>query len=249
MKPKTIALYTVTLLLMCCSSLGFSREKIIFTCALAPDFPIKKLSHEIFTEAFDALGYDFDFRLSADLRSVVDAATGVTDGVCSRVYNYNEISGTPNLVRVESRVADITIEVWSRKPGVPMNNMDDLPANTSGSNLSKVGHKRGSVWIDDYLKTQPQAESIRVVDVGMGMKMLGGGRLDLFIGIGPLIGFAIDKYHLHDSVYLAGTLTTLALYPYLNVRHRELAVPLAEKLNRLIEERKFLTKSWQQQTE
>jgi len=81
------------------------------------------------------------------------------------------------------------------------------------------------------------------------MKMLGGGRLDLFIGIGPLIGFAIDKYHLHDSVYLAGTLTTLALYPYLNVRHRELAVPLAEQLNRLIEERKFLTKSWQQQTE
>jgi len=122
--------------------------------------------------------------------------------------------------------------------------MDDLPANISGSNLSKAVHKRGPVWIGDHLKTQPQVESIRVVDVGMGMKILRGGRLDLFIGIGPLIGFAVDKYHQHDSVYLAGTLTTLGLYPYLNARHRELTVALAEQLNRLIEERKFLTKSW-----
>ena len=249
MKLKKIAFNTAAVLLLCCSSLGFAREKIIFTCAMAPDFPLKELSHEIFTEAFDALGYDFDFRLSADLRSVVDAASGVTDGVCSRVYNYNEISGSPNLMRVESRVADVTIEVWSRKSGVAINTMGDLPENTSGSNQSRVGHKRGSVWIADYLKTQPQFESVRVVDVGMGMKMLGGGRLDLFIGIAPLIDFAVDKYHLHDSVYLAGTLTKLGLYPYLNVRHRELAAPLAEQLNRLIKEREYLTKSWQQRTE
>lgn len=242
MKPSRSVIYTLTLLLLSSPSLCLGREKMIFTCAMADDSPFKELSHKIFSTAFDALGYDFDLRLSGDLRSVVDAANGTTDGVCSRVYNYNELSGTPNLIRVESPVAKVAIEVWSRRADLSMNAAGDLPTAAAGTRTLKVGNKRGSVWIEHYLKTQHHAEKTQVIDVPMGMKMLGGGRLDLFVGIGPQIGFAIRKFHLQDRVYLVGTLATLELYPYLNIRHRELATPLAQQLNKLGKEKRSLIK-------
>jgi len=236
------AIYPLILLLLSSSSLCLAREKMIFTCAMTEDFPFKALSQKIFSTAFDALGYDFDLRLSADLRSVVDAANGTTDGVCSRVYNYNELSGTPNLIRVESPVARVAIEVWGRKAGLSIDAAGNLPTGPSAIGVLKVGHKRGSAWIERYLKTQHHAELTPLLDVPMGMKMLGGGRLDLFVGIGPQIGFSIKHFHLQDRVYLVGTLATLDLYPYLNIRHRELAKPLAKQLNRLLQEKRFRIK-------
>jgi len=249
MKPMRSVIYPLTLLLLSSSPLSLAREKIIFTCAMTEDFPFRTLSHKIFTTAFDALGYDFDFRLSSDLRSVVDAANGTTDGVCSRVYNYNELSGTPNLIRVESPVAKVAIEVWGRKANLSMSTTGDLPTGSSATGILKVGHKRGSVWIERYLETQPQAEVTKLVDVPMGMKMLGGGRLDLFVGIGPQIGFAIKRFHLQDRVYRVGTLATLDLYPYLNIRHQQLAAPLAEQLNSLINEKKPLIELWKREVQ
>mgnify|MGYP000556526065 CR=1 FL=1 len=247
MKPMRSIIYPLTLLLLSSSPLCLAREKIIFTCAMSEDFPLKALSHKIYSTAFDALGYDFELRLSADLRSVVDAANGTTDGVCSRVYNYNELSGIPNLIRVESPVAKVAIEVWGRNTDLSMSATGDLPTAPSTTDLLKVGHKRGSVWIERYLKTQHHADITQLVDVPMGMKMLGGGRLDIFVGIGPQIGFAIKHFHLEDRVHLIGTLATLELYPYLNIRHRELAAPLAEQLNSFINEHKPLIKSWKRE--
>jgi len=249
MKPKRSIVYPLILLLLSSPSLCLAREKMIFTCAMTEDFPFKALSHKIFSTAFDALGYDFDLRLSTDLRSVVDAANGTTDGVCSRVYNYNELSGTPNLIRVESPVARVAIEVWGRKANLSMSATGDLPAASSATGVLKVGHKRGSAWIERYLNTQHHAEITKLIDVPMGMKMLGGGRLDLFVGIGPQIGYAIKHFHLQDKVYRVGTLATLELYPYLNIRHRALAVPLAQQLNKLIKEKQPLIELWKKEAQ
>lgn len=248
MKSMKSIIYILTLLLLCSSSLCFAREKIVFTCAMADDFPLKDLSYKIFSTAFDALGYDFELRLTGDLRSVVDAAAGTTDGVCSRVYNYIELSGAPNLIRVESSVANVAIEVWSHKAGLSLSPKGNLPSDTS-TRIMKAGYKRGSEWGERYLETQNHVERERVIDVPMGMKMLGGGRLDFFVGIKPQIAFAIDKFNLQNRVHLVGTLATLDLYPYLNARHRELAAPLAEQLNYLIKENRPLMESWQKEAE
>lgn len=248
MKSRRSVIYILTFLLLNTSSLCLAREKIVFTCAMADDFPLKELSYKIFSTAFDALGYDFELRLTGDLRSVVDAAAGTTDGVCSRVYNYNELSGAPNLVRVDAPVANVVIEVWSYKAGLSLSASGDLPTDAS-THSQKAGYKRGSEWGKRYLESQHHVDEERVADVPMGMKMLGGGRLDYFVGIKPQIAFAIEKFNLQDRVHLVGTLTTLKLYPYLNVRHRELAGPLAEQLNYLIKENRSLMEAWQQEVE
>jgi len=230
--PKTKFLLVLFVSLLTVAPQNLAGDRIVFTCAgtrLAPDL-VELLN--LYRDAFDALGIEFSYLLTPITRSITNAASGTSDGVCARSHGYIEDSGAPNLVRVEAVIATVDMQLWSHT---------QYASTTSKEVLSKIGHRvgyrRGFSWVKNYMDRQQGIDLVAVNTTAAGLKMLATGRLDLYVGAGLEIAVDLENLSFPQPIYLVGILGSLNMHPHLHERHKHLAAPLAFELNRLIETR------------
>lgn len=232
LKDKAITQFLVFALLFCAGTITHARDSIVFTCVLKKTESEYKLLRDLYVQAFDKLDMDFSFLLTPGRRAVVAAASGQSDGNCARAYNYIERSGVPNLVRVDTSIASVDVQIWSRSSEI------SLPLGVAMFKPgTRVGYEGHSLWVEDYLDTHQGVVDTSVTSIDLGFKMLAAERFDYFIGFGYRGKNVLKRINIRRPIHNIGTLATVKLYPLLHRRHQHLAAPLASELKQLLEVR------------
>jgi polar amino acid transport system substrate-binding protein len=175
----------------------------------------------VLREAFSRIGHDVRFLPLPAERALLDANSGIADGVVARVQGIEALY--PNLLRVPSAtIASRDFVAFSREGVGPIRNWDDLvPFN--------VVYVRGWKIVEQNV---PQAKSVLAVDgTRRAFRLLSRGRADVVINArldGSLVARQerIGNLMIHEP-----PLTSLSLYPYLHVDHYAIVPDLAAALD------------------
>lgn len=144
-KPKVTIRWVLFVLLITISPISLARDSIVFTCSLEKSDPQYEDLLNLFRDAFDTLDMDFSMQPVPVRRAIAAASSGQADGDCFRLHDYIEISGTPNLVRVDVPVVNVDAQVWSHSPNLSVTSMGALPKVGS-----RVGYRRGIKWVEVF---------------------------------------------------------------------------------------------------
>lgn len=225
-------LTTLLIALLLVANIAVAEQpKIRFFCGLDVHGDLFHAYTQLYQQAFKSLGYDFEMLQRPLARVYADLTRGAADGDCARVKRLSEITGTQQFVRVDALVADASVDILSYNDSIQYVADDDLR-----SGAYRIGILRGDMAIADKL----QSMGVEVEKLGsavMGIKMLYGGRLDLFLVVAPRVDAAMETIPDIPPPNKVGEAMRLKVYPYLSLKHANLASPLAEEIRKILEDR------------
>jgi hypothetical protein len=210
------------------TSLAWSSEKIVFTCTVNEVNRNYIDLSEIYTEAFAALGYEFEMLTPPAGRGIAMLVSEVVDGDCGRSGRFIEITGMHNLQKVPEPIREVSVSIWTNLPGLKTASLSDVDKQGG-----RVGYVRGYVGIRSMLDSLSHLEPISLNDTVTGMKMLSANRLDFFVGLDAKIRLEMATLEFKHPIYRSGRLDSTYIYPYLTKKHAHLAVGLAKEIRRI----------------
>lgn len=230
MPLKLIAHLLLIMTLLPCSLQIEARNSLSFTCARDT---VKSLQFDqyfdLLKKALDTLEYDFTVRSEPDMRALAMAARGESDGICLRPKHYMEHFSINSLIRIDVAIIHINVQIFSHQQGLSI-----TPSTQLSSHGKTVSFRRGNYWAEHYLKTQEGVTYFDVTESSTGLKLLAARRIDYFVGFEPTITQLMRNEDYQRNIYLSGTLRRVALYAYINKKHKSLVRPLREQLTRLL---------------
>ncbi|MAN51720.1 MULTISPECIES: hypothetical protein [unclassified Marinimicrobium] len=201
------------------------RPKIVFSCWIPETVPLHQRVNTLFSESFDALGYDFGMHYRPNQRSLMEANAGISDGDCARTLDYRDNNPESSLIRIDVLLARTSMEAWSRNPELTLNTEQDLTRESL-----RIGYVRGHVVIKELMQRHELPNVISVTSTEHGLKMVSAGRLDLFIGTSVSTRQEMQQIELTQPIYSAGHVLEIEGYAYLNEAHRALLPSLEREL-------------------
>ncbi len=221
----------ILLLVGLCGSPSTAREKLHFVCSIPQDHREYIELSKGYRAIFDRLDIDFSMQHAPLLRSIALIESGQADGGCVHSMALYKENRTQNIMPVDVILIKVDLQLWSHTKGISVN------PNTELHQLgSKAGYKRGAIVVEDYLNKQKHLTIQSVETDELGLKMLAAKRLDFYIGNEIQINEAINNIDAGEKVYFAGNVATINLSPSLNIRHKDLAIPLAREIKKELSE-------------
>lgn len=223
--------FWLAILTLCVSGLIHAAERrsvITFSCAIVPDSEVIEQLDQLYQQAFDQLGYDFIMVDRPGRRSLTDVNQGHVDGECARFGLLQDDSRFTELVRVEAKLVDFKLNVYSYRTDLP----EVTAVNITQLQL-RVGYQRGSAAQDSLLAELPSAYKTQFIELGHGLRMMAAKRLDVIVTPQALIAATLAKVST-PAPQRVGTLAQFGAYPYLNREHQALAPRLAAVLNQIL---------------
>jgi len=227
-RPRRCHLALLLLGLLLSSSAALAEEprpKIVFSCWIPATVPLHQRVNTLFSESFDALGYDFSIHYRPNQRSLMEANAGISDGDCARTRDYRDNNPKSNLIRIDVLLARTSMEAWSRDPELTLENERDLTRKPL-----RIGYVRGHVVIKELMQRHELPKVISVTSTEHGLKMVSAGRLDLFIGTSVSTRQEMQQIDLSQPIYSAGHVLDIEGYAYLNEMHRALLPSIEREL-------------------
>ncbi|UZJ42852.1 hypothetical protein OOT55_09305 [Marinimicrobium sp. C6131] len=221
------ALLLLGWLLLSSASLAEPRPRIVFSCWVPTSVPLHQRLSRLFTESFDALGYDFSMHYRPNQRSLMEANAGISDGDCARTRDYRENNPDTDLIRIDVLLARTSMEAWSREPDLTLTTEGDLAREPL-----RIGYVRGHVAVKDLMQRHSLPNLVSVTGTEHGLKMVSAGRLDLFIGTSVSTRQELEDIDLTHPIYSAGHVMDIEGYAYLNKAHRALLPSLERELRK-----------------
>lgn len=219
------------LLLLSAISLAEPRPHIVFSCWVPPSVPLHQGLNRLFTDAFDALGYDFTMHYRPNQRSLMEANAGISDGECARTLEYGQNNPEANLVRVDALLARTSMEAWSHSTERTFESEQDLIREP----LS-IGYVRGHVVVKELIERLDLPRLTPVTSTEHGLKMVSARRLDLFIGTSVSTRQELKNIDLTNPIYSVGHVLDIEGYAYLNEKHKLLLPALVRELSKRLPE-------------
>ena len=181
----------------------------------------------IYNEAFGRLGYLMQYTHVPAAQASAMADFSETDGELGRSANYGE--NHPNLIRVEEPHLIVNFCVYSKiKPEHGLNWKTLL-----GKSEGIIGYSRGIEKISSKLDGLPKNRVHVVNTAKSGLRMLAEGRLDYFIGPDSSVNPILVREEMTDTILNVGLLESDGAHAYLNIRHKKLAIALADVLRKM----------------
>ena len=150
-------------------------------------------------------------------RALENAKKGIADGESMRIMKIQEVA--PTLIRLSPHISVVEGSVFSKHETLSVDGWDSLSKHT-------VGIVRGVQYVEDGAKGISKVH--RVGNTKALMQLLDSGRVDLAVTARYNGIYLLKKMKLHETIKpLHPPVTTLRLYNYLHVKHRELA-PIVE---------------------
>ncbi|WP_162198959.1 substrate-binding periplasmic protein [Vibrio mexicanus] len=180
---------------------------------------------KLYTEAFEAIGFQFDYEFLPSARATQMADHGRLDGEPQRVYGYAQRS--PNQVRVEEAIFTNRTLAYSMDPTLKLDDLESL-RNTD----FKVDYLSGSVWSQKHLESVVDVRNLRAVDnPHQGFMKLVKNRSDLFVVL-EVIGNRIlhTSFKQEPTIHVVAEIGSNLSYPYLHKQHRALVPQLEQAL-------------------
>lgn len=216
------------ILLLSYAALSTADGKIRFLCGLNANSYFYSSYSQLYKEAFANLDYDFEMLQRPLKRVTADLSRGAADGDCGRVGSLSELLNHDKLIRVDAKIARLHAGIWTYNPSIQAISEKDLT-----SQAYRIGVLKGSLLLRAKL-TSLALKFEELDSPEVGLKMLYAGRIDLFIATNVKVDATLELEPDIQTPKNVGDLLTLDIYPYLNRRHRSLAAPLANELNRLL---------------
>lgn len=205
-----------------------SPSKLTFVYLRSQDHAVTQWLILIYREAFRRLDIQFEFKDIPAKRASIYANSGLVDGELSRVYDYNSVYS--NLVRVEEHNYYVRFSAFSANPLPRITGWDNL----AGKNYRVVyvkGVKRCAEILPQYIPSD-HLESVN--EISQGIKMVLGGRADIFIGVEGRI--VENMKSMKQTIHKVGLMEQTTGHAWLYKKHASLAPLLSKVLFQMKEE-------------
>lgn len=181
----------------------------------------------LYRDSFAAIGYEFEMVSKPPLRSLAEANSGITDGECARVANYNAADPKSPLKRVDVMIAKTNLDAWSYDNTIKFDGVASLLTNNY-----KIAYGKGTVAMALLLSRFPLNHVQEVNSIELGIKMLARKRFDVLISPSAIFKYELSRTSVETKLYFVGTLMVLEGYPYLHERYHHLIPTLTEELRK-----------------
>jgi ABC-type amino acid transport substrate-binding protein len=175
----------------------------------------QKVAAEILKVAYKKIGFSIELIDMPGKRALKESSEGRVDGEVSRIFEVGE--SFPTLIRVPTPVNYIASSVFTKNMNVNIRDCSDLKNYT-------IGIVRGVQHAELCTKGMSNVQVVN--DSYRMMKLLDGNRVD-FVITAKTNGLWLAKQMGLNSVHLLSPpLNRMALYHYLNEKHKDLVVKL-----------------------
>ncbi len=225
---------SIILIIVLFQSLTFGNEDDIvnendktirFGTIDSPGVPIYEKANAFLAEAFRRHGYTFELSTYPGKRALLWVDTDKLDGDAFRIYSLNAEQEYMNIVRVEEPIITIDQSVWSKE--------DFVVDGWESLRNYRLVYERGTKFIENNLHYFESA--VPVNNLQQAFLMIHRGRADIAItsrdtGTPRLIEYGLESSGIK---VLDPPLLELHLYPYMNIKHEELAENIAQTLREM----------------
>ncbi|MEJ6002003.1 hypothetical protein [Paucibacter soli] len=215
------------------TGLAKDAPSFVFGLSSPPDSPLGQWQRRVYSEALRRLGLRLVVAEVPLARLSMLASQGGIDGDIARAAPY--AAEHPDMVRVEMSIITAVFNVYSGRPMPDINRLEQL----RDSALVAAYH-RGVVGCEKTLKELlPPARLNGVSKTAQALRMLERGHVQLFCEVNteminePLAQDMLDGGRLHKLFSIGAP---MPLHAYLQRRHAELAVKLANTLRQMKDE-------------
>jgi ABC-type amino acid transport substrate-binding protein len=205
---------------MMMASFSFAKTDTTLTFSKVRNVQDQTVSEEILKEAYKKLRISFETKGMPAKRSIKEADEGKVDGEVSRVFQIGELY--PELIRIPTPINYIEPSVFSKNLNFTVTDCDALRDYT-------VGIVRGAKFAQ--LCTEKMDYVFVTNQLSQALNLLNRNRVDIVIATRGN-GFHTQKKEGLESIHiLSPALTKMPVYHYLNPKHKDLAVKIAEVLS------------------
>jgi len=180
-----------------------------------------KIGLAILTDAFNALGFNVEFRYRPDKRSITEASKGLADGDFARIAAIVELY--PNLVVVPESLGETKIVAFS------LGNDIDLSHYQIVQHQHRIGYLSGWANASGLLKDYPN--KVPVAEYDVLFKFLLHKRVDLVL-YNKVAGEKILRNMQVYDYQISASLLSNATFLVLNKKHTALTQQLAVEIKR-----------------
>ncbi len=189
--------------------------------------PEDQVWYEIIEEAVFRIGYDFEVKFESGQRPIHDALSGLSDGLLFQSQSFKELF--PDLIQVEYQLSVVPLYLYAI----------DKPPQLDICN-DNVGMLEGFDNFAVRLSTLFQCEKPIQPHYGSYMRqmimMMQAERLDWLVA--PVMMEPLLNAHVEGELYrLQASEIKIPVYMYLSAHNKHLAVPLAEAIQSVYNER------------
>lgn len=207
------------------------QKTMSFSTAAPVSLDLYEVYESLYREAFKRMGYRFQLQYHPDLRAVIQADSGRTDGTCGRVFEFIADGTYQNLIRVDEAIVSVRLVAWALRKNIGINGWESL------KNHKIVYTKGGKIIEINLPKFVPKANIILASTIEQALKLLEAGRVDIFLEVDAIGSYIENHPGFRDKGFtIAGDVARLKFYPYLNRKHAILAPKLAETLKAMKED-------------
>ena len=185
-------------------------------------------SELIYKDAFQRLGYEFEYLGFPAARVEYVFEQGKLDGEINRIASYND--RRPDLIRVSEYHFEMNSVAYSQIKGLKLDNWE-----TFSSTPYKVEYRNGSKLFESQVVPRMRDGTLtKVTTTEQGVKRLILGRTDIFLELDLSVEDVLAKLdpQLYNTqrIHMAGVLARKPSYLFLHKKHHALARSLARTL-------------------
>ncbi|MGH1372715.1 MAG: hypothetical protein ACRBBW_11800 [Cellvibrionaceae bacterium] len=219
-------IYSILLYLVLCAQSSYASDQqntIRFSCSVNEKSDHFRYFTELYTHAFEQLGYQFSMRSLPPLRELALLREQKIDGVCARTDGILSTPDTETLIRVDEVIAKSHMVIYGADSDIRIdqNNLQSLQK-------YRVGYRRGYLGLVDSLKGVGLKNLQAIERPTHGVRQLASGRIDVYIDQHIAIVSALTEHPLlEDKIHNLGSYKKRRAYSYLIPQHTKLAPALA----------------------
>ena len=179
----------------------------------------------IYTEAFRRIGMEMEYKELPYKRGDAMVDAGEIDGVLARPKNYGDLH--PSLIRVEEAAPIDSLGAFATEAGLQLQGWESLKGMAG-----VIEYPRGFVLAEINLPKLVTPEQISPSDnLVQSLKKLAAGRIHLLLAPASILGQLLRSEEFANSgIRNVGAMQDVELFAYLQSKHAEMAVKLAEAL-------------------
>lgn len=221
-----IVCFMLSILIQFNKSSLYASQIITFGFAHKPSTDPQYMFYKnIYTKAFNELGYEFQYKVLPSKRSSLMLENGMIDGEPQRIYNYETFYS--NIVRVEESIFENKTFAFAVNPKIYL-----IDINSLRNTKFRVDYLRGSKWSQNTLEPLVLSSNLTPVkSIENGFRKLIKNRTDIFIALEVYAFNTLDKDEFKNSHIISlGVMGSNMSYPYLHKSHANISLKLADVL-------------------
>ena len=205
-------------------------ETLLFGCIGSPGSTGYENTVSALRQALAQLGYKVKLLLLSSEDENRALLSGRLDGSCAHSQRYLDKTDLLHQVPVHASISNL--QLWAIQPKAKVYSLEEIPAGSTVG-VSGAGYTRFEKALSKY--------GVKVhwsKDFGQSLLMLASGRIDYYLAVEiDNRGLLRAEDTLQPTLYSAGVIANVEVFPSIATKHLALKEPLAKALRRILEQR------------